>query len=95
MPIVVNDEFEKVFKNICNKSKKHLVKVADTIGKDGLKLSDLKNFGSCLYKKDGKSPILYEKVIYDSNSDLIITSFYEKEKIDDIEEFRILSSNPL
>ena len=62
-----------------------MVNVADTIDKTGLKLSDLKNFGSCLYKKDDKSPILYAKVIYNSNTDLVITSFYEKEKID--EEF--------
>ena len=93
--IVVNDEFEKVFKNISNKCKMHLVKVAETIGKNGLKLSDLKNFGSCLYKKDGKSPILYSKVIYDLNADRIITDFYEKERIDDIEEFGMPSSNPL
>ena len=65
VPIVVNDEFEKVIKNISDKCKKHLVKVAETIGKNGLKFSDLKNFGSCLYKKDDKSPILYLKVIYD------------------------------
>ena len=34
VPIVVNDEFEKVFKNISDKCKKHLVKVAETIGKN-------------------------------------------------------------
>ena len=74
MPIIVNKEFVKLFKNITNQCEKHLVQIADAIGKDGMELSDLKNFGSCHYKKGDKSYTLY------SNADLIITNFYEKEK---------------
>ena len=95
MPIVVKEEFVKVFKSFTNQCKKHLVKVADEIGKDGMELSDLKNFGSCFCKRDDKSSVLYSKIIYDSNTDRIITDFYEKEKIDDPEEFGMLSSDPL
>ena len=87
--------FAKIFKDISHQCKKYLVKVAETIGKEGMELSDLKNFGSCLYNKDDKSLILYSKVIYDSNTDLIIIIFYEKTTVDDSDEFGKLSSNPL
>ena len=56
-----------------------------------MELSDLKNFGSCFYKREDKPPILYTKVIYNSHNDEIITKFYEKEKIDATDEFGILS----
>ena len=80
------DEFLKVFKNIVEECKEHLMYLGSEGFKElkGLKLSKLNNFGSCLSNKDGRPPVLHVKVPTEYDTQRVIPEFYEKKKIDDL-----------
>ena len=78
-----DDEFMEVFEDIVEKCKEHLMSISTEIKElNGLKLLNLKNFGSCLSNKDGRPPLLHVKVPIEYETGRIIPNFYEKVRID-------------
>ena len=91
------EEFTDVLLKIIENCKNHVLKVKDDLGQHDLVTSDLRKIGNALYYKtekgkrvEGKSPVLYCKLLVNKTKDKIISSFYDSATDEVLEPMTLL-----